>query len=137
MSISESLGEVARVEVPGAGAIEYRATGRGRTVVFAHGVGVNGDLWRNVAPAVAAAGYQCVVPDLPLGGHSIPLSAKPDMSLPALADILSGFLQALNVHDAVLVGNDTGGAISQCFGGRRPERVTQLVLTSCSPFARY
>ena len=137
MSISDSLGELARVEVPGAGTIEYRATGRGRPVVFAHGVGVNGDLWRRVAPAVAAEGHHCVVPDLPLGGHSIPLSAEPDMSLPGLANILSGFIEALNLHDVALVANDTGGAITQALIGRRPERITRLVLTSCDAFDRY
>jgi pimeloyl-ACP methyl ester carboxylesterase len=137
MSISESLGERARVSVPGAGEIEYRASGRGRPVVFAHGVGVNGDLWRNVAPAVAASGLRCVVPDLPLGAHSIPLSESPDMSLPGLADILSGFVEALDLHDVLLVANDTGGAITQALIGRRPERITRLVLTSCDAFDRY
>jgi pimeloyl-ACP methyl ester carboxylesterase len=137
MSISESLGAPARVSVPGAGTIEYRASGRGRPVVFAHGVGVNGDLWRNVAPAVAASGLRCVVPDLPLGGHSLPLSEEPDMSLPGLANILAGFIEALDLHDVVLVANDTGGAITQALIGRRPERITRLVLTSCDAFDRY
>src|SRR3954451_4390099 len=137
MSISESLGPSARVPVPGAGEIEYRSSGEGRPVVFAHGVGVNGDLWRNVAPPVAAAGYHCVVPDLPLGAHSMPLEGAPDMSLPGLADILYGFIEALGLHDVVLVANDTGGAITQALSGRRPERITGLVLTSCDAFDRY
>lgn len=137
MSISESLGDVGRADLPGVGAISYRATGRGRPVVFAHGVGVNGDLWRNVAPPVAAAGYHCVVPDLPLGAHSMPLEGAPDMSLPGLADILYGFIEALGLHDVVLVANDTGGAITQALIGRRPERITGLVLTSCDAFDRY
>ena len=137
MSISESLGEVARVDVPGAGTIEYRESGSGPPMVFAHGVGVNGDLWRRVAPPLASAGRRCIVPDLPLGGHSIPLTGKPDMSLPGLADILSGFLDALDLSDVTLVANDTGGAITQALIGRRPERVTGLVLTSCDAFDRY
>lgn len=137
MSVSESLGPFARVSVPGAGEISYRATGRGHPVVFAHGVGVNGDLWRKVAPAVAATGFRCVVPDLPLGGHSVALSESPDMSLPGLADILGGFVEALNLHDVTLVANDTGGAITQALIGRRPERITRLVLTSCDAFDRY
>jgi pimeloyl-ACP methyl ester carboxylesterase len=137
MSISESLGDVGRADLPGVGAIAYRASGRGRPVVFAHGVGVNGDLWRNVAPPVAAAGYHCVVPDLPLGAHSMPLEGAPDMSLPGLADILYGFIEALGLHDVVLVANDTGGAITQALIGRRPERITGLVLTSCDAFDRY
>jgi pimeloyl-ACP methyl ester carboxylesterase len=137
MSISESLGDVGRADLPGVGAISYRATGRGRPVVFAHGVGVNGDLWRDVAPPVAAEGYHCVVPDLPLGAHSTPLEGAPDMSLPGLADILYAFIEALGLHDVVLVANDTGGAITQALIGRRPERITGLVLTSCDAFDRY
>src|SRR3954466_1860285 len=137
MSISESLGDMGRADLPGVGAISYRPSGRGRPVVFGHGVGGNGDLWPNVAPPGAAAGYHCVVPDLPLGAHSIPLEGTPDMSLPGLADIVYGFIEALGLHDVVLVANDTGGAITQALIGRRPERITGLVLTSCDAFDRY
>jgi pimeloyl-ACP methyl ester carboxylesterase len=137
MSISESLGPVSRVEVPGAGAIEYRSSGDGPPVLFAHGVGVNGDLWRRVAPPVAAAGYRCIVPDLPLGAHSVPLSEKPDMSLPGLATILGGLVDALDLSDVTLVANDTGGAITQAYIGRRPARIGRLLLTSCDAFDRY
>jgi pimeloyl-ACP methyl ester carboxylesterase len=137
MSISESLGARASIEVPRAGTIEYRESGSGPPIVFAHGVGVNGDLWRHVAPPLAADGHRCIVPDLPLGGHSIPLEQKPDMSLPGLADILGGFVEALGLEDVTIVANDTGGAITQAYIGRRPERVTRLVLTSCDAFDRY
>jgi pimeloyl-ACP methyl ester carboxylesterase len=137
MSISESLGERRTVEAPGAGTIEYRSRGDGPPIVFAHGVGVNGDLWRHVAPPLAADGHRCIVPDLPLGGHSIALEHKPDMSLPGLADILGGFVDALDLHDVTIVANDTGGAITQAYIGRRPERITRLVLTSCDAFDRY
>src|SRR3954465_10651182 len=137
MSISESLGPSARVPVPGAGEIEYRSSGEERPVVFAHGVGVNGDLWRSVAPPVATAGFRCVVPDLPLGAHSVPLSERPDMSLPGLADILYGFIEGLSLEGGTPVANDTGGAITQAYIGRRPERIARLVLTSCDAFDRY
>jgi pimeloyl-ACP methyl ester carboxylesterase len=137
MSISEGLGERRTVEIP-AGTIEYRERGSGPPIVFAHGVGVNGDLWRNVAPELAGDGYRCIAPDLPLGGHSIPLSEPaPDMSLPGLADILASFVDALDLSDATLIANDTGGAISQAYVGRRPERLARLVLTSCDAFDRY
>jgi pimeloyl-ACP methyl ester carboxylesterase len=135
MSISESLGERRTVDIP-AGTIEYRERGSGPPVVFAHGVGVNGDLWRKVAPELTAR-HRLIVPDLPLGGHSIPLSGEPDMSLPGLADILSSFFDALDLEDATLVANDTGGAITQALIGRRPERIGRLVLTSCDAFDRY
>jgi pimeloyl-ACP methyl ester carboxylesterase len=138
MSVSEALGVRRTVDVPGAGTIEYRERpGDGPPIVFAHGVGVNGDLWRNVAPPLAELGHRTIALDLPLGGHSIPLAARPDMSLPGLADILGGIIEALSLEDVTLVANDTGGAITQCYIGRQPERIGRLVLTSCDAFDRY
>jgi pimeloyl-ACP methyl ester carboxylesterase len=136
MSISESLGVRKTVATP-AGTIEYRERGSGPPIVFAHGVGVNGDLWRRVAPALAADGHRTIAPDLPLGAHSIPLTGEPDMSLLGLADILGDFIEALDLDDVTLVANDTGGAITQAYIGRRPERIARLVLTSCDAFDRY
>src|SRR4051794_30560723 len=138
MAISEQLGERKSVRVAGAGVIEYRERpGDGPPIVFAHGVGVNGDLWRNVAGPLADQGRRTIVPDLPLGGHRVPLDEEPDMSLPGLADILDGFITALDLDEITLVANDTGGAITQCYVGRRPERIARLVLTSCDAFDRY
>lgn len=54
MSVSDALGERRTVEVP-AGTIEFRRRGSGRPVVFVHGVGVNGDLWRDVVPRLDGA----------------------------------------------------------------------------------
>ena len=136
MSVTEALGESATVRVP-AGTISYRARGSGPPIVFAHGVGVNGDLWRRVAPPLADDGFRCIVPDLPLGAHSIPLDGDADGSLPGLASMLGSLFDALDLRDAPLVANDPGGAITQAFVGRRPERVGRLVLTSCDAFDRY
>src|SRR3954447_23611833 len=137
MAVSEVLGERRTVDVPAAGTIEFRERGSGKPIVFAHGVGVNGDLWRKVAPELAADGFRCIVPDLPLGAHAIPLDHAPDMSLPGLADILASFVDALDLREATLIANDTGGAISQTYAGRNPARLVRLVLTSCDAFDHY
>jgi pimeloyl-ACP methyl ester carboxylesterase len=86
VSISDALGERRTVEVP-AGTIEYRERGAGSPIVFVHGVGVNGDLWRQVAPRLAER-HRCIAPDLPLGAHSHALRDGVDMSLPGLARIV-------------------------------------------------
>ena len=135
MAISDALGEHRTVEVP-AGVLEYRERGSGPPIVFVHGAAVNGDLWRKVAPELAGD-RRCIVPDLPLGGHSIPLNDEPDLSLFGAADVLASFLDALDLADVALVANDTGGAISQALVGRRPELVGRLVLTSCDAFENY
>jgi pimeloyl-ACP methyl ester carboxylesterase/GNAT superfamily N-acetyltransferase len=135
MAISDALGSRRTVEVP-AGTLEYRERGSGPTVVFAHGAAVNGDLWRRVAPELAS-GHRTIVPDLPLGGHSIPLRPGADLSLFGAADVLGSFIDELGLEDVTLVANDTGGALSQALVSRRPERVSGLVLTSCDAFENY
>src|SRR5436305_5736549 len=135
MSVSGSLGEQDKVDTP-AGTIEYRERGSGPALVFVHGIVVNGDLWRNVVPELAD-GYRCIAPDLPFGSHSIPLRADADLSIPGLAAIIDGFLEALGLDDATLVANDTGGAVSQWLAAKRPQRVGRLVLTSCDAFDNF
>src|SRR4051812_8916935 len=132
MAISEELGERRM-----AGLLDYRERGDGPAMVFAHGAGVNGDLWRKVAPQLADR-YRCIVPDLPLGAHSLPLpESVDDCSLFGQANLLADFIEALDLHDVTLVGNDTGGAISQAVVTSRPERIGRLVLTSCDAFDNY
>src|SRR3989440_11517084 len=110
MSISDVLGTPASVDLP-AGRINYRERGSGRPVVFVHGLLVNGDLWRNVVPIVADAGFRCLTPDWPLGSHGTPMHADNDLKPPHLAGIIASFLEALELNDVVLVANDTGGAL--------------------------
>jgi len=92
MSVSAVLGERRIAETP-AGTIEYRERGEGSPVVFVHGVGVNGDLWRGVAPSLAGE-HRCIVPDLPWGAHSRPLRADADLSLPGMARIVADAIAA-------------------------------------------
>jgi pimeloyl-ACP methyl ester carboxylesterase len=135
MAVSDVLGERRTVDLP-AGTIEYRERGSGPPVVFVHGAAANGDLWRRVAPALADR-HRCIAPDLPLGGHSIPLGGTPDLSLFGLADLVGDLLAALDLRDVTIVANDTGGAISQAAVARRAERIARLVLTSCDAFENY
>jgi pimeloyl-ACP methyl ester carboxylesterase len=135
VSVSAVLGERRIAETP-AGTIEYRERGRGSPVVFVHGVGVNGDLWRRVAPRLAGE-HRCIVPDLPWGAHSRPLRPDVDLSLPGMARIVADFMTALELDDVTIVANDTGGAVAQSLVGRHPERIGRLVLTSCDAFEKF
>src|SRR5258708_23179277 len=75
---------MSRADVDGVG-IEYQVAGDGRPVVLLHGFPDSGRLWRHQVPALAAAGFQVIVPDLRGYGRS----GKPDdveaYSLPLLA----------------------------------------------------
>jgi pimeloyl-ACP methyl ester carboxylesterase len=133
--VSSALGERRTVQVP-AGTIEYRERGDGPPLVFVHGVAVNADLWRRVVPGLARD-HRCIALDVPLGGHSIALDGEPDLSLFGVARIVADFLAALDLSEVTVVGNDTGGAVSQALVGRHPERIGRLVLTSCDAFENF
>ena len=135
MAVTNALGERRTVDTP-AGAVEYRESGSGPPLVFVHGVGVNGDLWRAVAPPLAHE-HRCIVPDLPFGAHSHPLREEADLSLPGMARIVADFMDVLGLEEVTVVANDTGGAVAQWLVGHHPERVAGLVLTSCDAFEKF
>jgi pimeloyl-ACP methyl ester carboxylesterase len=116
--------------------IRYRDTGSGPAIVLAHGLFVDGSLWRKVTPHLETE-FRCVVPDLPLGSHTIPTDTGADLTPPGLARMVSELLERLDLSDVVLVGNDTGGAIAQLVATRHPERLAGLVLTPCDAFEHF
>ena len=118
------------------GTIRYRESGEGPPIVFVHGLLVDGSLWRKVTPLLEDR-FRCLVPDLPIGSHTVPMNPDADLSPPGLARIVAGFLEALDLRDVTLVGNDTGGAISQITAANHPERIGRLVLTDCDAFENF
>jgi pimeloyl-ACP methyl ester carboxylesterase len=115
------------------GTISYSDTGEGPPVVFVHGLLVDGALWRKVTPLLDGAA-RSIVPDLPLGSHRTPMNADADVSPHGVARLVGDFLAALDLEDVTLVGNDTGGLISQLVALDHGERVGRLVLTNCDCF---
>src|SRR5438046_2445549 len=93
-----------------AGRIHYRESGSGPTIVFAHGLLVNGTLWRKVTPLLEDR-FRCVVPDLPLGSHSKPMSADADLTPPGLARILADVIAALDLQPIHARGGREAAAI--------------------------
>jgi pimeloyl-ACP methyl ester carboxylesterase len=112
------------------GTIRYRELGEGEPIVFVHGYLVDGRLWDGVAERLAD-GHRCILPDWPLGAHRVAMNENADLSPPGIAKLIADFLAALELEDVTIVGNDSGGAMSQVFVTRHPERVGRLVLTNC------
>ncbi|WP_116103300.1 alpha/beta fold hydrolase [Amycolatopsis thermalba] len=133
MTRSPALGQEKRVTLP-QGDVRYFERGEGRPVVFVHGVFVNANLWRHVVPDVADAGFRCLIIDMPLGAHEVPLRPDADLTPSGVADLIADFLDALQLRDVVLVANDTGGALTQIMLSHRPDRVERVVLTPSDSF---
>jgi magnesium chelatase accessory protein len=101
------------------------------SVLLLHGTGASTHSWRGLAPLLAGQ-FEVLTVDLP--GHAFtgmppagPMS--PQMSLPGMAQALSGLLQALDVQPALVIGHSAGAAIAvrMCLDGLiAPGRVVSL-----------
>src|SRR5215470_20219820 len=118
------------------GLVRYQDHGSGPTLVFLHGILVNSALWRDVVSLLSGQ-FRCIAPDLPLGAHSVPLHSDADLSPLGVAQLVADFLEALDLHNVTLVGNDTGGAMCQLVIAHHPERINRLVLTNCDAFEQF
>src|SRR5215470_7965267 len=118
-----------------AGSIEYEDTGgSGPVVVLLHGLAMDGSLWRHVVRELRTD-HRCVVPTLPLGSHRRPMRADADLSTHGIAKLQAEFMEALDLREVTLVGNDLGAF--QLTAGLYPERIARLVLTSCEAFENF
>lgn len=117
------------IDLP-AGRIRYREAGTGKPIVFVHGYLVDGRLWDGVVDRLAGE-FRCIAPDWPMGSQQIAMNPDADLSPPGIAAIIASLLEALDLDDVTIVGNDSGGAMSQVLVTRHPERIGRLVLTNC------
>lgn len=115
------------------GKIEYRDIGSGPVIVFLHLVLAEASHWDKMPPLLADR-YRCIIPTLPMGAHSLPANEDADLSVKGLARSVADLLQHLDVTDVTLVGNDSGGAISQVMAVHYPERLGRVVLTNCDMY---
>ncbi len=124
-----------------AATVEYRESGPKDSafppVLFLHGALVDSRLWDAVAASLAAQGYRCLQPNLPLGAHTVPVTDRGVLTPAGVAGLLHEFLTRLGLDDVTLVGNDTGGGLCQFLIDAHPERVGRLVLTNCDAFDKF
>ena len=117
--------------------IRYHTHGDGPPVVFVHGVYVGGSVWDELVGRLD--GMRCIVPTWPLGAHRDP-APDADLSARTTARRIPAFLEALDIRDVTLVGNDTGGGLClAALGSGHPgvERIGRLVLTNCDSYEHF
>jgi pimeloyl-ACP methyl ester carboxylesterase len=111
------------------GRISYVEQGSGPVALFVHGVLLNSHLWRHQLADLSDIRRSIAVDLLAHGDTEI--APNQDVSVTANAKMLKEFLDALKIDQVDLVGNDSGGGISQIFAALYPERVRSLTLTDC------
>lgn len=111
------------------GRISYIERGSGPVALFVHGVLLNGHLWRHQLEELSDI-RRCIAVDLLAHGET-EIAPDQDVSVTANAEMLKQFLDALKINQVDLVGNDSGGGITQIFAALNPERVRSFTLTDC------
>ena len=123
------------------GPVPVRVLGSGPPVLAVHGLLLDGRLWDGVAerlvPHDRAPRARVVLPDLPLGAHRRAVPDRSRLVAPELAGALVDILDGLRIERAVLLGNDTGGALAQMAAAAHPERTSALVLAGCDAFEHF
>src|SRR5580704_3084801 len=111
------------------GRISYVEAGAGPVALFVHGVLLNKYLWRHQLAGLSDI-RRCVAIDLLAHGDT-EIAPEQDVSVTANAKMLKEVLDALQINQVDVVGNDSGGGIAQIFAALNPERVRTLTLTDC------
>lgn len=116
------------VDTP-SGRISYLEQGAGPVALFVHGVLLNSHLWRHQLAHLSDI-RRCIAVDLLAHGDT-EITPDQDVSVTANANMLKEFLDALNIEQVDLVGNDSGGGIAQIFAALHPNRIRSFTLTNC------
>jgi pimeloyl-ACP methyl ester carboxylesterase len=108
--------------------MHYVSEGEGPLVVLLHGFPEFWYAWRHQIPALAAAGYRVVAPDLRGFGETDKPLGWQQYSMTRLTADVAGLLDHLSAEKAHIVGHDWGGSTAWALAMHRPERVERLVV---------
>jgi pimeloyl-ACP methyl ester carboxylesterase len=101
--------------------------GSGPLVVLCHGFPESWYSWRHQIPALAAAGFHAVAPDMRGYGATGAPDAIDRYTLLHLVGDVIGILDALGAETAVVVGHDWGAPVAWHAALLRPDRVRGVV----------
>ncbi|MBB5752709.1 alpha/beta fold hydrolase [Prosthecomicrobium pneumaticum] len=99
-------------------------------VLLIHGLGWDASLWRAQVPALVAAGFRVIAPDL----RGMGATDKPDApySIDLYAADMAALLEALGIARVAAVGFSLGGMILAALALRAPQRIAAAVIACAS-----
>jgi sigma-B regulation protein RsbQ len=112
-----------------------RVSGRGtQPMLFAHGFGCDQNMWRFVAPAFEDD-YQVILFDYVGSGQSdlAAYDSQRYATLDGYARDILDIVEALDLHDVILVGHSVSSMVSVLAANQQPERFDRLVMIGPSP----
>lgn len=115
--------------------VAYIDEGKGKPVVFVHGVSTTLASFDGLFPEIVKNGYRVIGLDLLGYGKS----DKPDIkySISFHAQTVISLIRELGLKDVVLVGHSMGAAISMCAMLKEPELFNSMILLTPGGLAEY
>jgi pimeloyl-ACP methyl ester carboxylesterase len=110
--------------------IHLAEAGQGPAVVLLHGFPELWYSWRHQLPALAAAGYHAIAPDLRGYGRTGVPPAVGDYAMVRMVADVTGILDVLGVPRAVVAGHDWGANIAWACAQLHPDRVAAVAALS-------
>ncbi|HEV3263351.1 MAG TPA: alpha/beta fold hydrolase [Gemmataceae bacterium] len=108
--------------------LHYIEAGRGPLVLLLHGFPEFWYSWRHQIPALAAAGFHVLAPDLRGYNQSDKPAGAENYRLDVLVEDVFGLIRHAGERSAAVVGHDWGGVIAWHLPERAPQVVTKLVI---------
>ncbi len=111
--------------------LHYLEAGAGPPVVLIHGLGADVRAWRFAIPALSSSFHVYAIDLLGFGR-----SDKPQIPyrIGTLVDSLTGFLDAVGVDKASVIGHSLGGWVATRFATTHPDRLDKLVLVDSAGY---
>lgn len=105
--------------------VHYYVGGQGKSLLLIHGLGARAEDWTPEMPAYAKSGFRVYAIDLLGCGQT----DRPDIAytMPQQAELVRGFLDAVHVQQADVIGWSMGGWVALEFALEHPDRVHRLV----------
>jgi len=105
--------------------------GEGPLVMLLHGFPEFWYSWRHQIPALAAAGFTAVAPDLRGYNDSDKPQGIEAYRMSAIVEDVAGLCRAFGHEQAVVVGHDWGGAVAYAFAMANPDMTQALAVLNC------
>jgi pimeloyl-ACP methyl ester carboxylesterase len=107
--------------------LHFAEQGEGPLVVLCHGFPESWYSWRHQLPALSAAGFHAVAPDMRGYGRSDRPDAIDQYTLLHLVGDMVGLLDALGAEQAVIAGHDWGAPVAWHAALLRPDRFRAVI----------
>ncbi len=123
------MSEIRHERIRGDGIFLHVAqAGSGPPVILLHGFPENWRTWKHQIPALTAAGFAVLAPDLRGYNESDRPSQREAYHLKHLVADVAALVRATGRERAHVVGHDWGGILAWTFAGAHPELLDRLVI---------